>query len=187
MELDGLAGVWTVDTTIGDFDFDQATGSFAGFRVEEELTFGATTAVGRTGDVSGRIELGTTALETAGITVDMTTITTNESLRDGPTRRALATGEFPTATFTLTEPVSLPAHAADGTAFSFEAVGDLTIKGATNRAVFALDAQLVGDVIAVVGSTEVRFEDYGVQAPSAPIVVSVEDHGIIELQLLFTR
>lgn len=185
--LSAVAGAWTVDTTIGDFDFEQATGSFAGFRVDEELTIGEVTAVGRTGEVSGSIRLGAGGLEAAEITVDMSTIESDRPLRDGLTRQALGTDQFPTATFVLTEPVALPADAADGTAFSLEAAGELTVKGATNPAVFALDAQLVDDVIVVVGSTEVTFADYGVQAPSAPIVVSVEDHGIIEFQLLFTR
>lgn len=185
--LSAVAGAWTVDTAIGDFDYEQATGSFAGFRVDEELTIGEVTAVGRTGEVSGFIQLGAGGLEAAEITVDMSTIETDRPLRDGRTRQALGADQFPTATFVLTEPVALPADAADGTAFSLEAAGDLTVKGVTNPAVFALDAQLVDDVIVVVGSTEVSFDDYGVQAPSAPIVVSVEDHGIIEFQLLFTR
>lgn len=185
--LSAVAGAWTVDTTIGDIDFEQATGSFAGFRVDEELTIGEVTAVGRTGEVSGFIQIGAGGLEAAEITVDMSTIESDRPLRDGRTRQALGTDQFPTATFVLTEPVALPADAADGAAFSLEAAGELTVKGVTNPAVFALDAQLVDDVIVVVGSTEVTFADYGVQAPSAPIVVSVEDHGIIEFQLLFTR
>ena len=182
-----VAGTWTVDTTVGDFDYEQATGSFAGFRVDEELTIGEVTAVGRTGEVSGFIQLSAGVLEAAEITVDMSTITTDRSLRDNRTRQALGTDQYPNAVFVLTEPVALPAGAADGAAFSLEAAGDLTVKGVTNPAVFALEAQLVDDVIVVVGSTEVIFDDYGVQAPSAPIVVSVEDHGIIEFQLLFTR
>src|SRR4051812_6188101 len=48
----GLDGTWTVDDSIGSFtDF---TGSFAGFRVQEQLAgVGAKTAVGRTPDVTG--------------------------------------------------------------------------------------------------------------------------------------
>jgi hypothetical protein len=39
--------------------------------------------------------------------------------------------------------------------------------------------------VVVVGTVEVVFADYGVSVPDAPIVVSAEDHGIIELQLYF--
>ena len=50
----GVAGTWVVDTETGEFDYESATGTFAGFRIEEELaSIGSTTAVGRTGDVAG--------------------------------------------------------------------------------------------------------------------------------------
>ena len=52
----GIEGAWTVDTETGEFDYETATGTFAGFRIQEELaSIGSTTAVGRTGDVSGSI------------------------------------------------------------------------------------------------------------------------------------
>ena len=117
----------------------------------------------------------------------MSTITTNESRRDDNVQSALESGQFPTATFTLTEPVSLGAAATTGEAVSVSAVGDLTIHGVTNPVTFALDAQLVGDTIVVVGSTDVVFSDYGVQVPDSQIVVSVEDHGVVEMQLLLVR
>ncbi len=52
---------------------------------------------------------------------------------------------------------------------------------------FDLRAQLVGDVIVVVGSSEVVLSDYGVPTPRSAAVISVEDHGIMEFQLYFTR
>lgn len=36
----------------------------------------------------------------------------------------------------------------------------------------------------VVGSSDVVFADYGVDTPSSMIVMSTEDHGTIELQLM---
>ena len=36
--FDGDNPAWVVDDEIGEFDFDTASGSFAGFRVDEELT-----------------------------------------------------------------------------------------------------------------------------------------------------
>ena len=52
---------------------------------------------------------------------------------------------------------------------------------------FAIEAQLTGDLIVVVGNTNVTFSDFDVEVPSAPIVVSVEDNGTVELQLWFSR
>ena len=186
----GLAGVWTVQVAESPADLQaEPAVSFAGFRVNEVLGGGVGdfTAVGRTADVAGSIELTDTALVAVTVEVQMATLRTDNGSRDGQVRRALNTNEFSVATFTLTEPLDLPAGMAEGEALSTSAHGDLTIKGVTDRATFDLQAQLVGDTIVAVGSSEVVFSDYGVTAPSAPIVVSVEDHGIMEFQLIFTR
>ncbi len=185
----GLTGVWTVEVAEdpGDLQGEPAV-SFAGFRVDEVLNnIGDFTAVGRTAMVSGSIELSDTALVAATIEVQMATLRTDNSFRDGRIYQALNTSEFPLAAFVLAEPVELPAGMVDGEAFSGSAVGDLTVKGVTNRVAFDLQAQLVDDRIVAVGSSAVVFSDFGVTAPTAPIVVSVEDNGIMEFQLLFTR
>ncbi|MEM8905875.1 MAG: YceI family protein [Actinomycetota bacterium] len=183
-----IDGAWAVDTSIGDFDFETATGSFAGFRVEEELsTIGSTTAVGRTGGVAGTLEIEGTTLSSAEISADLSQITTNDSRRDSRARGALDTDNFPEATFVLAEPVDFGAAAAEGEAVSVTATGDLTIKGVTQRVEFPLQAQLSEGVVVVVGSLDVTFSDFDVEVPSAPIVVSVDDEGVLELQLLFTK
>ncbi len=186
--LDGLDGAWSVDTSIGEFSFEDATSSFVGFRIEEELAnVGATTAVGRTPVVGGAFVLnGATITETI-IEADMTGIVTNASRRNRAVQRALDTGTFPTATFTLTDPIDLGVIPNDGEPVSATAVGELTIKGVMQPIEILLEAQRVGDLIAVVGTVEIVFEDWGIEIPTAPIVASVEDHGILELQLFFTR
>lgn len=70
---------------------------------------------------------------------------------------------------------------------SVEATRTLTIHGITKTVTMPLDAQLTGDTIVVVGSLDIVFADYGVEVPSAPIVVSAEDNGQLELQLFFSR
>ena len=52
-----INATWVVDDEIGEFDFETASGSFAGFRVDEELTIGEVVAVGRTGGVSGTVTI----------------------------------------------------------------------------------------------------------------------------------
>ena len=64
-------GVWTVDNDLGTFEFDSASGSFAGFRVDEELTIGATTAVGRTDAITGTVTVTEGSLTAAELTVDL--------------------------------------------------------------------------------------------------------------------
>ena len=107
--------------------------------------------------------------------------------------RARLTGQrhghplIPTTTFVLTEPIQLGDDAADGNPISATATGELTIHGVTRTALIELDAQLIGDTGVLVGSTDIVFADYDVAVPSSQIIVSVADHGILELQLLLTQ
>ncbi len=183
-----FAGVWSVDTSIGEFNYEDSTGTFVGFRIAEELSgIGSTTAVGRTPEVTGTLTIDGTTVTSVTIEADMSAITTNESRRDDKVQSALDTGGFPTATFVLTEPIELGKATADGEAVSVDAIGELTIHGVTTTVTIPLDAQLVDGTVVVVGSLEISFADYGVSVPSAPVVLSVDDHGEIELQLFFTR
>jgi len=183
-----IDGTWTVDTETGEFDFDSATGTFAGYRVEEELAgIGANTAVGRTGDVTGSVTIDGSTVDEAQFEVDLTTLASDEGLRDGQAQGALETSLFPTTTFVLTEPIDLPGEAASGEAVSLTAMGDLTLHGVTRSVEFPLEAQLVEDTVVLVGSVEVIFADYDVEVPTTPIALSVDQEGILELQILLTR
>lgn len=185
---DGIDGTWSVDTSTGAFDYESATGTFVGFRISEELaSIGSTEAVGRTNAVSGSMTISGTTVTDARFTVDMTQITTNESRRDNRVQSALNTQQNPNATFTLTEPIELGADAASGAEVTATAKGDLTINGVTKAVEFPLQAKLVDGTVVVVGSLDVTFSDFGVEVPSAPVVLSVDDHGALELQLLLTR
>ncbi|MBS1837032.1 MAG: YceI family protein [Actinobacteria bacterium] len=183
-----IDGTWKVDTTTGTFDYEAATGTFVGFRIQENLAnVGAATAVGRTNAVTGTMAISGTSVTAADITVDMTKITTNQSRRDQRVQDALATDQFPTARFELTAPIDLGPDATSGQSVTVTAKGDLTVHGVTKAVQFPLQAKLVGDTVVVVGSIDVTFADFGVKVPTAPVVLSVDDHGKLELQLLFKR
>jgi polyisoprenoid-binding protein YceI len=182
-----VSGTWAVNTSVGEFSFEDSTGTFVGFRVQEELSsIGSTTAVGRTPTVTGTITFDGTTLTEATIEADMTEIVTNDSRRDDRVQDALETGEFPTATFTLTEPIDLGDAVNTGAAVSVQATGDLTVHGVSTPVTIPLEAQLVDGTIVVVGSLDIALSTYGVEAPSAPIVVSVSDDAVMELQLFFS-
>ena len=183
-----LAGTWAVDAKTGEFTLEDATGSFAGFRVDEELaSVGAFTAVGRTGDVSGTLEIADEHVTSAEIAVDLTTLQTDDRRRDSAVQRALGTSQHQTATFVLTGELHIEGAVESGEPVSFAAPGDLTVNGITQPVVVDIEAQLVGSVIAVVGSVEITFADFDVTVPQVPVVLSAEDHGIMEFQLLFRR
>ena len=182
-----LDGTWTVDDTIGSFsDF---TSSFAGFRVQEELaSIGAKTAVGRTPDVTGGMTIDGTTITEASFEVDMTTLTTDSGLRDNAIRQqAIETSRFPTATFKTTEPIELGSIPAEGEEITVDATGELTLHGVTKTVTIPLTAKRQGDVIAVVGSLDIPFSDYSISQPRAAAVLSVDDKGVMEVQLFLTR
>ena len=184
----GVDGTWTVDNTIGEFSFEEATSSFAGFRIDEVLAGGIdVVAVGRTPTVSGTITIEGTTLTATEIVANLDDISTNDSRRDNAARRAMNTGEFPEATFSLTSPVELGDGAANGDQIAVAAAGDLTINGITQPVTIDITAQLVADIVVVTGSTTITFADWNVDTPSAPIVASLDDFGILEMQLFFRR
>ena len=51
----------------------------------------------------------------------------------------------------------------------------------------SLQAQRNGDEIEAIGSVDVTLTDYGIQAPTGFLVLSIADTGTIELHLLFQR
>jgi polyisoprenoid-binding protein YceI len=183
-----VSGTWSVDTTTGTFSFEEATATFAGFRVEEELArIGAATAVGRSPEVSGSVTIDGTNITQAEITVGLTAIVSDESRRENAIRDALNTSQNPTATFVLTEPIDFGEVPAEGVTVSATATGELTINGVTNIVDIPLEAQIIDESILIVGSTNVAFADYQIETPTAPVVLSVADEGIIELQLWLVR
>jgi polyisoprenoid-binding protein YceI len=182
-----FGGTWKVDTSIGSFS--DSTSSFVGYRVQERLAnIGANTAVGRTQDVSGTLTLQGTTVTAVEVTANLATLKSNDDRRDGQLhRQALETDQFPTATFKLTQPIDLGAAPAEGQAVSATATGDLTLHGETKSVQIPLKAKRAGGVIAVTGSLEITFEDFGIAKPTSFLVLSVQDHGTLELQLFFTR
>jgi len=179
-ETIALDGTWTV---LSDEN------SFAGYRVGEELaSIGVTEAVGRTSGVTGSLELEGSTLTAVSIEVDMSSLRSDDNRRDGAmSRQALETNAFPTAQFVLTGAIDLGTIPSEGVPISVTASGDLTLHGVTAQVDIPLEAQLVGNQIVVVGSVDIVYGDFGIELPSAPILVGVDDHGLIELQLTFAQ
>jgi polyisoprenoid-binding protein YceI len=183
----GLDGTWTTDPSVGSFsDFSS---SFVGYRVEEELAnIGAATAVGRTPDVTGSLTFDGSTVTAAEFTADLTTLQSDKSQRDGQLRRqALETNTYATATFTLTQPIDLGAVPVDGQVVQATATGDLTLHGTTKSVQIPLEARLSGAVVTVTGSIDVVFADYGIARPNSFMVLSIADHGTMEVQLRLTK
>ncbi|MEX1168954.1 MAG: YceI family protein [Chloroflexota bacterium] len=184
-DADGdVAGVWTV---AGDTQ--------AGYRVRERLASlsAESDAVGRTSDVTGSITLEsdgtTTTLASGTLTVDTTTITSDEDRRDSRLRsEGLETDIFPTASFTITQPVEIPASAIEGAATDVTLVGDLELHGVTKSVSIPAQARLVDGTIQVAGSITFLLSDFEIEAPNVGgFIISIADEGALEFQVNFTR
>jgi len=161
--------------------------SVVGYRVREKLASlsADSDAVGRTSGITGTATIassgGSLSVTAADFTVDMTSLASDRQMRDNRLRRdGIETDAFPTSTFKLTQPVTLPANATSGAQFDVTIHGDLTLHGVTKTVDIPVQAQVNGSVIQVAGSLSFPFSDFQINAPNIGGFVSVEDHGTLE-------
>jgi len=181
----------STDTTAAadgfDGDWTPTEPSTFGYRVEEVLAGVNTTAVGRSSEITGLLTIDGTTATAVEIEVPVDTITSDDSRRDGQfTGRIMSVDEFPTATFTLTEPIEFGTIPTGDETVTATATGDLTLRGVTNSVTFDVTAQTTDGRIGVLGSIPVLFSDYGIDNPSNGIVTT-EDNGLVEFVLVFDR
>jgi polyisoprenoid-binding protein YceI len=179
----------TADDLAGTWELAADGESFVGYRVQEELAgFGTFTAVGRTQGVEATMEFDGSAITDVQVTADLTGLTSDNSMRDGQLgRQGLQTDTYPTAIFVLTEPIELDGVPSDGETVEATAVGDLTLHGVTRSISIPLEGQFTNGYAVIVGSLDITFADYEIPTPSSARVLSIEDRGVMELQLVFQQ
>jgi polyisoprenoid-binding protein YceI len=168
--------------------------SVVGYRVRERLASlsADSDAVGRTSSITGTVTIsgsGTSlSVSKADFSVDMTTLASDKQMRDNRLRgQGIETDTFTTSTFSLTQPVALPAGATSGAAVDVTLHGDLTLHGVTKTVDIPAKTQLNGNLIQVVGSLTFPFSDYGIVAPSIGNFVTVQDNGTLEFLVNLTK
>jgi polyisoprenoid-binding protein YceI len=172
----GVDGTWTVSDE-----------SEFGYRVEEVLFGVNTTAAGRGNEISGSMTIAGTTVTDASFTVDVGSITSDESRRDNQFRgRIMSVDQFPEATFTLTAPIDFRAVPAPAEQLTATATGDLTLRGITRPVTFDVTAESGDDRIGVLGTIPVQFADYDIPNPSTG-GITTEDNGLLEFILVFER
>lgn len=173
---EGVDGEWTA-----------GEGSEAGYRVDEILFGQDTTAVGRTTAVTGSMVIEDASVTGTDLEVDMTSITSDQDRRDGQFHgRIMDTATHPTARFSLTEPIDLGELPASGTAATYQAVGDLTLRGTTREVTVELGVRRNADTVEVQGAIPIVFEEWGIPNPSTG-PITTEDHGELEFLVVFAR
>jgi polyisoprenoid-binding protein YceI len=163
------------------------------YRVREQLAgFNfPNDAVGVTRAIEGAITFdpqGRVVTGESRFTVDLRTLKSNETRRDGYLRRnTLETDTYPTVTFIATEARRLPFPLPASGSVPFELVGDLTVKDATRRVTWKATATFDGTKVSVRARTAFHFGDFGLRQPRVTVVLSVEDDIKLEADLSLQR
>jgi polyisoprenoid-binding protein YceI len=169
-------GTWTV-----------TKGSVVGYRVKEVLFGQSHTAVGRTSSVSGSLGVRGPAIRTGKFTVQMSTVTSDESRRDDQFNgRIMDTAAYPTATFVLSKPIRFGSIPSVGASRTLGATGELTMHGTTRTVTLDVTGRYTGNQLQVTGSIPITFSDWNIGNPSFGGVVTTEDHGTLEFLLVLS-
>jgi polyisoprenoid-binding protein YceI len=127
-------------------------------------------------------------LEAASFTVDVTTLTSDQTMRDQHLHTlGLESDTYRKATFVLSTPTALPGNVATGAAVPVTVTGAMTIHGTTKTVAIPMKARLSATTIEVVGSLTFPFEEFGMTAPSIGGFVTVQDNATMEFDLHLQR
>jgi len=162
-------------------------GTEARYRVREQLAridF-PSDAVGATKAVEGGITIeddGTIVGAESKITVDVSTLATDNSRRDNYVRRrTLETETHPTVVLVPTSLRGLTFPLPTTGEATFELNGELTIRGVTRATTWNVTARFAGAAIHGTAKTSFTFEQFEMTKPSVASVLSVEDDIRLEL------
>ena len=163
--------------------------SHARFLVDEVLRGSPRTVLGETNQVAGQIALNpadpnTTQVGT--ILINARTLATDDSMRDRAIRTfILSTDEHEYISFTPAALSGLPQTAERGTAYSFQIVGQLSIRGVTREVTFDVTVTPISasELAGTAGAT-IRYADWNLIVPDVPFVAGVSDEARLELEFV---
>lgn len=143
------------------------------------------TAKGTTDKIAGEFHLTEDGLDPSKattFTVDLASITSDNSRRDERMRAALETSKYPTTTFTATAISGLPAEF--GTADTIlQLTGTLDLHGVQKEVTWELKVKRDGDILSVLGTTAFTYADFNITKPDIAGVVSVAEDVTLQVQL----
>jgi polyisoprenoid-binding protein YceI len=136
-------------------------------------------AVGKTNAVEGEFQFSANGQPTGQvtkITVDLRTLTSDDSRRDNRIRgRWLESEKYPFAEFTSTEAQNLPDSYSEGQDVSFKLTGNMTIREVTKPVTFDVTGRLQGDTVTGTATAQILMKDFGFDPPSVAGMLTVQD------------
>lgn len=119
------------------------------------------------------------------IVINVEQFTSDSDLRDRRIRREfLESSEYPEAVFVPTELIDFPTQVVEGSAYTFEIVGDLTIRETTLPTRWTVTVTLTGDVLTGAASTVIRMSDFGIGPIDIVGLVATEDEVQMEFEFV---
>jgi polyisoprenoid-binding protein YceI len=162
-----------------------ASGSVAGFRIEQTFLGVTSEITGRTDGVTGAMTTPGNRIDSFEATIDLLSLTTDGKQPAPQFATSLETERFPHATVRLTEPIPLDAAFTSGATAEFTVSGELTLHGVTRPITTAVTARRDAAGIAVTGSVPIRFADWNIGEPQGyGTLGSLADHGSAEFLLV---
>jgi polyisoprenoid-binding protein YceI len=163
------------------------TGNAARYRVREQLA-GVdlpNDAIGETKNVTGAISAdakGNVLPAESKFVIDVTNLVSDKQRRDGFVRgRVLETDQYPTVTFVPKTIRGLAAPVPTSGSRTFDVLGDLTVRNVTKPTTWRVTAQFSGTGLTGTAKTGFTFNDFSIQQPHVPVVLSVGDSIHLEL------
>jgi polyisoprenoid-binding protein YceI len=170
-----------------DGTWDVATGSVAGFRVQQSAVGASNDLVGRTNVVKGTITVTDSQVTSATLRMDLTTIKVGG--KTSPQFEAsLDTPGNPSATFALTQPMMLSTSFTSGATLKGTATGQLSMHGTSHPVTFTISERRDGAALQFSGSTPIALSDWGIKGPQGyGFLGSLANHGAAEVLLVLHR
>lgn len=136
-------------------------------------------AIGVSQTISGEIDADKTnpANTSIGpITIDVSKFVSDSGQRDRMIQRSfLESSKYPTATFVTKTITGLPASYTDGSDYSFQISGDLTVHNTTQPVTFQVTAKLVGDTLSGSATAQVLMSQFGIGPISLLGILQTQD------------
>jgi polyisoprenoid-binding protein YceI len=136
-------------------------------------------AIGKTNAVSGELQVsldGKPTGKVTKITVDLRTLTSDSSRRDGRIRTQwLESEKYPFAEFTSTDVQGTPESYTEGQEVNFTLTGDMKIREVTKPVTFDVKGKLEGDTITGSATSKILMKDFGFDPPNVAGMLTVAD------------
>ena len=164
--------------------------SLVGYRVQEQFAAGTleSTATGRTSEITGSFTIDGMTVTDVNVSANLLSLKSDRDMRDNRIKTlGLESERFPQSTFVLAEPIDFDSVPKAGETVRATATGDFTLHGVTRRVSIPLEGRWDGRDIQVIGTLNVKFADYQMEAPNIAGFVSVKDEGEMEFQIFFRR